>query len=186
MYQFTCLPNGLASAPRIFTKILKPIFAKLRLQGHVVVGYIDDVYLQGDSPNECMANIKATMQVFSDCGFIIHPVKSCYSITYLGFQINSKEMLVTMTPEKMRNMVTVFKSVLLETRITIRRLAEIIGLIVASFAGAEYDPLLYRILEISKSTNLKLNFGDYGKLIVLSAEFRSEIQWWIDNICTKK
>ena len=30
-YQFTCLPtcNGLSSAPRIFTKILKPVYARL-------------------------------------------------------------------------------------------------------------------------------------------------------------
>ena len=33
-YQFTCLPNGLLSAPRIFTKILKPVYARLRSVGH--------------------------------------------------------------------------------------------------------------------------------------------------------
>ena len=33
-YQFTCLPNGLSSAPRIFTKILKPVYARLRSIGH--------------------------------------------------------------------------------------------------------------------------------------------------------
>ena len=30
MYQFAILPNGLSSAPCIFTKILKPIYAQLR------------------------------------------------------------------------------------------------------------------------------------------------------------
>ena len=49
LYQFTCLPNGLACAPRIFTKILKPVHAKLRQQGHIIFGYIDDSYLQGAS-----------------------------------------------------------------------------------------------------------------------------------------
>ena len=33
-YQFTCLPNGLPSAPRIFTKILKPVYTRLRSIGH--------------------------------------------------------------------------------------------------------------------------------------------------------
>jgi hypothetical protein len=42
LYRFTCLPNGLASAPRIFTKLLKPVYATLRSQGHVSFGYIDD------------------------------------------------------------------------------------------------------------------------------------------------
>jgi hypothetical protein len=32
-YQYTCLPNGLATAPRIFTKNMKPVFSTLRKQG---------------------------------------------------------------------------------------------------------------------------------------------------------
>ena len=28
LFQFTCLPNGLASAPRLFTKLLKPVYSK--------------------------------------------------------------------------------------------------------------------------------------------------------------
>ena len=38
-YQFTCLPNGLSSAPRIFTKILKPVYARLRSVGHTCMGH---------------------------------------------------------------------------------------------------------------------------------------------------
>ena len=34
LYQYTCLPNGLASAPRIFTKLLKPVFNILRQKGY--------------------------------------------------------------------------------------------------------------------------------------------------------
>ena len=30
LYQYTCLPNGLASAPKIFTELLKPVFKVLR------------------------------------------------------------------------------------------------------------------------------------------------------------
>ena len=32
LYQYTCLPNGLSSAPRLFTKLLKPVYALLRSQ----------------------------------------------------------------------------------------------------------------------------------------------------------
>ena len=44
-YQYTCLPNGLACAPRLFTKILKPIYAHLHSVGHVSMGNIDDLFL---------------------------------------------------------------------------------------------------------------------------------------------
>ena len=47
LYNFTCLPNGLASAPRTFTKLLKPVFAKLRQSNHASSGYLDDSFLVG-------------------------------------------------------------------------------------------------------------------------------------------
>ena len=34
LFQFTCLPNGL-SVPRKYTKMMKPVYATLRTQGHV-------------------------------------------------------------------------------------------------------------------------------------------------------
>ena len=40
--QFTCLPSGLSSTPRIFTKILKPVYARLRSIRHTCMGHIDD------------------------------------------------------------------------------------------------------------------------------------------------
>ena len=49
LYQFLCMPNGLACAPRLFTKLLKPVYSSLRKQGLFSVGYIDDSYLQGDT-----------------------------------------------------------------------------------------------------------------------------------------
>ena len=48
-YRLTCLPNGLSSAPRIFTKILKPVYARLRSTGHTCMGHIDDSLLIGQS-----------------------------------------------------------------------------------------------------------------------------------------
>ena len=50
-YQYTCLPNGLSSAPRVFTKILKPVYAHLRSIGHTCMGHIDDSSLIGQNFN---------------------------------------------------------------------------------------------------------------------------------------
>ena len=54
LFQFTCLPNGLACAPRIFTKVLTPVFAHLRAsEGVVGFPYIDDSFVLADSVEEC-------------------------------------------------------------------------------------------------------------------------------------
>ena len=93
-YQFTCLPNGLSSAPRIFTKILKPIYARSRSIGHTCMGHIDDSLLAGQSFNSCHRNIADT----------VHPVKSVLQpqqrIDFLGFVLDSITMTVTFTAAK--------------------------------------------------------------------------------------
>ena len=45
LYQFVALPNGLACAPRFFTKIMSPLFAKAREEGVECFQYIDDVFI---------------------------------------------------------------------------------------------------------------------------------------------
>ena len=75
-YHFTCLPNGLSSAPRIYTKILKPVYARLRSIGHTCMGHIDDSLLVGQSFNSRHRNIADTVTLFTYLGFTIHPVKS--------------------------------------------------------------------------------------------------------------
>jgi hypothetical protein len=76
LYQYTCLPNGLSSAPRKFTKLLKPVYSTLRGMGHIISGYIDDSYLQGDTHNECAQNVTASSKLITELGFITHPEKS--------------------------------------------------------------------------------------------------------------
>ena len=99
LFQFTCLPNGLACAPRLFTKILKSVYATLRQKGHLNVGYIDDSYLQGENIVDCQANIRDTCDLFSRLGFILHPVKSVLQpvqvLIFRGFVLDSVNMTVS-------------------------------------------------------------------------------------------
>ena len=49
-YQFKCLPFGLASAPWVFTKTLKPVLALLREMGVRLIAYLDDILVPWRSP----------------------------------------------------------------------------------------------------------------------------------------
>ena len=49
LFQFAVLPNRLSSAPRVDTKVLKPVYAHLRQRGHITAGYIDDSFIMASS-----------------------------------------------------------------------------------------------------------------------------------------
>ena len=103
LYCFTCLPNGLSCAPRIFTKLLKPVFATLRSQGHLSVSYIDDVFLQADTLAKLGTDIHVTTKLLLDLGFVIHVVKSTFSGTrtqpFVGYILDTDHMVLTLTDE---------------------------------------------------------------------------------------
>lgn len=161
-YQYTCLSNGLASAPRIFTKLLKPVYATLRSMGHLNSGYIYDSYLQGDTYRECHQNVFDTATLFNKLGFHIHPEKSVLvptqQLTFLGFVLDSLAMTVTLTEEKIQKSISVSDTLLMST---IRQVAEVIGVLVSNFPGAQYGPLHYRNVERDKYLALEANKGKY-------------------------
>ena len=145
LFQFACLPNGLSCAPRLFTKVLKPVYDTLRRKGHLNVGYIDDSYLQGDTVSECNDNITDTIDLFTRLGFIIHPIKSVLQPTriliFLGFVLNSVNMTVSLTPKKIKRINDKCFELLSEVNMAIHDLAEVIGLFVSSFPGVLFGPL---------------------------------------------
>ena len=84
--------------------MIKPILSELHLKGHIVAGYIDDFYLQGDTYNTCVKSVIDTILQFYRFGFVIHPKKSVFTpkqqIVFLGFDIDSVTMKVYLKDDK--------------------------------------------------------------------------------------
>ena len=139
------MPNGLALAPRKFTKLLKPVLANLREEGHVSTSFLDDSLLLSDSEEESVPNVQATVQLFRSLGFIIHPDKSvlepAQQIQYLGVVIDSRDMSVRLTAERKCNLKDSCKKLLKARKLTIRDLAKVIEKVVASFTAVKYVTL---------------------------------------------
>ena len=49
LFEFICLPFGLSSAPRVFTKVLKPFVGSIRNKGIRLVIYLDDMAIISSS-----------------------------------------------------------------------------------------------------------------------------------------
>ncbi|MEW8548280.1 MAG: reverse transcriptase domain-containing protein [Candidatus Thiodiazotropha sp.] len=187
-YQFTSLIMGLSSSPRVFTKILKPIFATLRAKGHISTAYIDDSCLQGQTAEDCAHNVSDTVSLFDNLGFTIHDKKSVFiptkQIVFVGFLLDSETMTVRLTCEKAVKIITVCTHILQETYISIREFARLIGKLVATEPGVEYAQLRYKPLEQIKDKYLKFHKGNFEAHMPVSSECRIAIQWWIDNLRT--
>ena len=186
MFQYTCLPNGLACAPRLFTKLSKVLFSELRKLGHVSTSYIDDCLLLATSKAACERNIEDTVALSVNAGFVVHPIKSvlypAQKIVYLGFVLDSVHMTVQLTPERAVKLKNACSSVLGKREFPLQDLAQVIGLLVASFPGVQYGQMFYRRCDIHKNKVLKEGRGNYSVKTTLPEECKEDLRWWIDNI----
>ena len=109
LWQFDCMPNGLALVPRKVTKLLKPVFATLREKGHLSTAFLDDFFLLAETEMSCAKNARDTVKLLQSLGFIVHPEKSVFEptrrIQYLGVIIDSQSMTVMLTPEKQADII---------------------------------------------------------------------------------
>ena len=186
LMQYTVLPNGLSSAPRLFTKLMKPVLATLREHGHMISSYIDDIYIQGDSYEDCSQSLRETTELLTKLGFVINREKSMTTpdrvVKVLGFHINSIKMKITLTGEKIMAIITLCKNIRDAQFITIRFLAKVIGNLVACFPAVTYGQLFYRELEYIKVKELSFNEGNYDAELRVPNSMRVIMAWWIKNL----
>lgn len=188
LYEYAVLPNGYRDGPRRFTKLLKPPLSVLRHLQLIITAYIDDLLHVNRSMEQCKVGALVIVSLLSSLGFTINPDKCVLQpsqkIEYLGFIINTVDMTVTLTPEKIRALIDYCKWALDVDSMSIRCLAKLLGKITSSFNGVQYGPLHFRVLEHLKTEALENNKYDYEKTVHLSSEARKEIVWWIKNLPT--
>ena len=187
-FQFTALIMGLTHSPRVFTKILKPVFAHLRAKGHISSAYIDDSCLQGSTYDRCLKNIHDTIQLMDSLGLTVQLNKSVLKptqqITFLGFLLCSVTMTIRLPPERCKAIIDLCLEILNEKRVTIRKFAKLIGKLVATEPGIEYAPLYYKPLEKLKEEELSIHKGNFDSFMTIPIKIVPTITWWMDNVNT--
>ena len=183
LYEFTCLPNGLSSAPRVFTKLMKPLFSFLRGKEILLVGYIDDIIIIADSKEALEVALDETIAMITNLGFTINYDKSSLvpsqQACFLGFLINSVTMEVHMTSSKSAKLIQACQNITAKKFVTIREAASVVGMMVSSFPGVRYRRLYYRSLANEKTDALKLALRNLDASMKLSELVLKDLEWWI-------
>ena len=121
-----------------------------------------------------------------ELGFAINTEKpvltSSETIFFLGFNILSKNMILSLANEKKNKTKTILTDCLGKWKISLRGLTRNLGNIVTSVPTVTYGPLHWRHLEREKITGLQYLKGNFEGIIRLSAKAIAEIQ--LDELIT--
>ena len=185
MLEFACLPFGLASAPRVFTKLMKPVVAILRQRGIRLIIYLDDILVMAESKSLVVHHAASTLNLLESLGFVIN-YRKCQltpvqEIEFLGFVINSVTLSLKLPGEKLRKIRKRCQQLLDQETISIRELSKFLGLLTSSIQAVFPAPLHYRNLQRLKNVALN-SLNSFEAMISLDNKAKEEIIWWCDHL----
>jgi len=138
------LPFGIKCAVHAITKMMKPMVHFLHSMDIRMSIYIDDGRVLGKSKEECERNLENTYAILDKCGWVMEPNKStksggtCQSAKYLGFSINTKDMVVSSLESRLRTINEDIGTLLGEQSVKVKDLARVLGKIIATIPSHGY------------------------------------------------
>lgn len=182
LYEFTCLPFGLCTAPFVFTKLMKPIASYLRERGITLVIYLDDIWLVADSKSKCLENVKFVANTLHRLGFIINYEKSqvepSQKCVFLGMIYDSCNMRVELPDRKKEKIQSLVKQFRVNDSCTIQKFAETLGYLVSCCPAVNYGLAHTKSCERLKFKALLESNGNYKGLITINNDVIEELHWW--------
>ncbi len=119
--------------------------------------------------------------MMSHVGFTLHPDKSVFiptqALTFLRFILNSIDMSVSPTPEKISKTISFCNRLIQTSGPSVQLVSEVIGILVSNLPGVQFSQLHYRSLEIDKILALKTMQGNYNATMQLSCQSTQDLAW---------
>ena len=144
---YRCMPFGLTSSPRIFTKVFKCVLTFLRKKGLRITVWFDYILLMANSVSLLLEHLNYTMTTIKSLGFIPNMGKSMLSpsqeIYHLGFIWNSVDLTLAVPAKKVSDL-KILCSQALRHSVSLRFLNQILGIIENFCLGYTYAALHYK------------------------------------------
>ena len=158
-YQFVTMPFGLNLAPRVFTKLMKPVIAWLRGQGVRMIIFLDDILLLAPTVETMNQHARMTISLLESLGFLINYKKSTLvptqRILFLGMLIDSTTMEFILPTEKSENIQRECRNLLKTQQPSIRQISRVLGLLEFTRPAIWSAPLHYRHIQLLQIESLR-------------------------------
>lgn len=183
LYEFQVLPFGLKTAPRLFTKLLKPVVSHLRQRSMKVIIYLDDLLLVCQSVDQCQIQTQYILELLEKLGLVVNWEKSqlipkC-QIRYLGHIIDSVSLTLSLPEEKVLRLEKLCKKVIKNPVLSAKSLASVLGTMSSTSEDVVPAPVFFRSLQADLIQVIRKD-ASYQSLVELSKASIQELQWWAE------
>ena len=185
-YQFQALPFGLCTAPRVLTKLLKPVITFRRTRNIRLLIYLDDILIVGSDIKTLKEQTGQVLDLLQSLGFIINSEKSVVTpspvMEFLGLLVDSRTMMFYLPSHKVTKTIELCNALLQNRTVSLCELAQLLGFLESTRPAVWLAPLHFRHLQYCLIQQLARNKGSYDGLVCPQLLAKGELQWWISNI----
>ena len=174
----TRLPFGSKLAPGIFNRLSQAIRRRMQVIYNIhLVAYLDDFVIAAPNFEQCQSQMLTLINVLRKLGFSISwqkLISPTQFITFLGIQIDSRAMTLSLPEDKISNILNLLQNMMLQKRAAKRQLESLAGKLV--FAGQIVQGgriYLRRMLTFI----CKLKRPHHKAK--LTSDFLKDLHWWI-------
>jgi hypothetical protein len=181
-YQFRCLPFGISTAPRVFTKVVAPLIALLRMMGIEVFPFLDDLLFKAKSKIVLAQNMRMGKQIFLNAGFIINMIKSepepTQDIIHIGGRFRTDLGIIQIPPDRIDKIKTCLRPFRVGVSIPVRLILRLLGLMVSTLGVTQFARLRMRHLQMFLLNNWSPHGGRLDHCLMIPLWLMRHLLWW--------
>uniref|UniRef100_A0A914XY08 Reverse transcriptase domain-containing protein n=1 Tax=Panagrolaimus superbus TaxID=310955 RepID=A0A914XY08_9BILA len=180
-YAFRALPFGLATAPRVYTKVIKPVASFLRTRGVRLIVYLDDWLFIAETAKQLAEDLRLAMNLFMSLGLIVNKQKSqltpVQQIEFLGLSIDSVSMAFSVPLAKQEKIKLLANDLLEHETVPARKVSKLCGMLASVKLACNFGALKARYLQRSLK-GVGPSTSDFDKKLKLLPEAEAEAIFW--------
>ena len=181
-YQFVCLPFGLSTSPREFTKLLRPVVQLLRDQGVKLHVYLDDWLIRADTPDQALEHAELTIRVLQHLGWIVNFEKSDLTpsqvFDFIGMHFDTSSFTVAPLPKMRLKVQSVLEHWRASIRVSARDLHRLLGILVFMAALVPRGRLRLRPIQWWAAAEWCQRTGNWTDQITVPQWILRQLAWW--------
>ncbi|XP_069829439.1 uncharacterized protein [Dendropsophus ebraccatus] len=181
-FQYQALPFGISQAPRVFTKVMSEVMAHIREQDIIIVPYLDDFLLIGDSSNSLQAQIRIVEDILSNLGWEINAEKSnkipSQHCQFLGICLDSRSRKSFLPENKISNICKRTQEFLDTPLTTFRKAMSLLGLFSSCIPAVPWAQYHSRVFQSQILGEWDGATDSLDSSFLLSPQTLRSLSWW--------
>lgn len=185
VYQFNVLPFGLATAPLVFTTLMKPVLAFCHRRGCLLSAFLDDWILHHADVSVLRNQLQFLLTTLCSLGLGVNETKSRFrpmqQFVFLGTDFDLHQALVRPTQQRIEAIEKHIGPLLINQRFTVRELSAAIGILDSTASVVPFGAWRVRPLHWFRKCHWSAETGSYDDVLLQTCDFpHSALQWWMD------